>query len=91
MDFHAHMNMNEVIGLLAGECHEDRRLIRSASSAVIHLVRRAEHALYDGSCLTACFYSCKVTFPDDLHKIWIGPNHPPTLTAVHLSCVSCQT
>ncbi|KAL3138447.1 hypothetical protein ABBQ32_006237 [Trebouxia sp. C0010 RCD-2024] len=28
MDFHAHLNMNEVIGLLAGECHEDRRLIR---------------------------------------------------------------
>ena len=47
MDFHAHMNMNEVIGLLAGECHEDRRLIRSASSAVIYLVRRAEHAVYE--------------------------------------------
>ncbi|DBA71008.1 hypothetical protein WJX79_008093 [Trebouxia sp. C0005] len=28
MDFHAHLNMNEVIGLLAGECDEDRRLIR---------------------------------------------------------------
>ncbi len=30
MDFHAHLNMNEVIGLLAGECDEDRRLIRQA-------------------------------------------------------------
>ena len=28
MDFHAHLNMNEVIGLLAGECDEDQRLIR---------------------------------------------------------------
>lgn len=33
MDFHAHLNMNEVIGLLAGECDEDRRLIRSATFA----------------------------------------------------------
>ena len=30
MDFHAHLNMNEVIGLLAGECDEDQRLIRQA-------------------------------------------------------------
>ena len=34
MDFHAHLNMNEVIGLLAGECDEERRLIRSAAFAV---------------------------------------------------------
>lgn len=31
MDFHAHLNMNEVIGLLAGECDEDRRLIRQVT------------------------------------------------------------
>lgn len=35
MDFHAHLNMNEVIGLLAGECHEDRRLIRSAPLSAV--------------------------------------------------------
>lgn len=40
MDFHAHMNMNEVIGLLAGECHEDRRLIRSTSSDVLCIYSR---------------------------------------------------
>lgn len=28
MDFHAHLNMNEVIGLLAGFCDEEQRLIR---------------------------------------------------------------
>ena len=47
MDFHAHMNMNEVIGLLAGECREDRRLIRSTSSAVTCLFRRAEHGMFE--------------------------------------------
>ena len=30
MDFHAHLNMNEVIGLLAGFCDEEQRLIRYA-------------------------------------------------------------
>ena len=34
MDFHAHLNMNEVIGLLAGECDEDQRLIRYVGCAV---------------------------------------------------------
>ena len=47
MDFHAHMNMNEVIGLLAGECNEDRRLIRSTFSAMPYLFRREEDDLYE--------------------------------------------
>lgn len=62
MDFHAHMNMNEVIGLLAGECHEDRRLIRSTSSSVTHVFTRAEHGLCE--LMPDCMLlQLQVTFP----------------------------